>query len=117
MYAGRCGDEALDDSLQAEVVVFIERESKVGQDVLTFLPFEQVKLVDAGNRQLLVLGELLVVRGNAHPDQLSLAVVADENAGLQLFFRWQGLDFPENPAGFLHPGVGFMKDDGFAAFF
>ena len=62
--------------------MFIHQQSKISQDVLAFLPFKQVKLVDAGNRQLLVLRVLLVVRGNAHPDELSLAVVADEDAGL-----------------------------------
>ena len=106
------GNEALDDSLQAEVVVFIEHEAQISQDVFAFLSFKQVELVDAGDRQLLVLRVLLVMRCNAHPDQLSLAVVADEDAGLQAFFRRKGFDFPENPAGFLKPGAGFMEDDG-----
>ena len=62
------GDEALDDSLQAEVVVFIEHEAQISQDVFAFLSFKQVELVDAGDRQLLVLRVLLVMRCNAHPD-------------------------------------------------
>ena len=96
--------------------MLVHRQAQKGRDVLAFLPFKQLKLVDHRKGQALFRRQSLIVRADAVPDDLIAAIRPGHDAGSSPFLRRQCGDLTEYPARFFHEMGRFHGDDGFALF-
>ena len=94
--------------------MLVHRQAQKGRDVLAFLPFKQLKLVDHRKGQASFLRQAFIVRTDAVPNDLIAAVRPGHDAGFGSFLRRQCGDLTEYPARFIHEMGRFHSDDGLA---